>query len=52
MWHFSVSILAEDISDGMMNLGFDAVSVKQMTTMIKHLLPPPKINMFWEEHIM
>jgi hypothetical protein len=30
--HLPVSILAEDISDGLVNHGFDVISIKQMST--------------------
>jgi Co/Zn/Cd efflux system component len=30
IWHLPVSTPADDISDGLVNLGFDVISVKQM----------------------
>jgi hypothetical protein len=32
IWHLPVSAAAEDYSDGLVNLGFDVISVKQMST--------------------
>jgi hypothetical protein len=32
IWHLPVSAPAEDISDGLVNLGFEVISVKQMST--------------------
>jgi hypothetical protein len=31
IWHLPFTVPADDISDGLMNLGFDVVSVKQMS---------------------
>jgi hypothetical protein len=39
MRHLPLITLAEDISDGLVSLGFDVISVKQMTTTLHS---PPK----------
>jgi hypothetical protein len=36
-WRLTVSAPAEDISDGLANLGFEVISVKQMSTSVNNL---------------
>jgi hypothetical protein len=37
IWHLAISAPAEDVSDGLENLSFDVISVKQMSTTVDHL---------------
>jgi hypothetical protein len=43
--HLPLNTPAEDISDGLVNLGFDVVSIKQMTTTRRSSPDDPKITL-------